>query len=122
MRDHAISLHPVVFPARLAGAKASMLGEFWWLWGLGGGTVHPIICRIRGGARWTGHGLWIGVGGVVVIRVVVGIRGIEEVPSVCVSIQFKVGVASLIIIGHRWWGTWGGRGWDVGTFMWEFKG
>jgi len=26
--DHAISLHPVVFPARLVGAKASTLREF----------------------------------------------------------------------------------------------
>ena len=46
--DHTISLHSVVFSARLAEAKASMLGEFWWLWGLGGGTVHPIIYRIGG--------------------------------------------------------------------------
>ena len=29
--DHTISLHPVVFPVRLAEAKALMLREFWQL-------------------------------------------------------------------------------------------
>ena len=41
--DHACSLHHVVLVARLAGAKASTLGQFSRLWGLGGGKVHPII-------------------------------------------------------------------------------
>jgi len=57
--DHAVSLHPVIFPARFAGAKASTFREFWRLWALSGGAVHPIICRIGGHARWAGHGLWI---------------------------------------------------------------
>ena len=41
--DHTCSLHHIVLLARLAGAKASTLGWFSQLWGLGGGTVHPII-------------------------------------------------------------------------------
>ena len=49
--DHTYSLHHVVLVAMLAGAKASMLGQFSWLWGLSGGIVHPIICRIGGWAR-----------------------------------------------------------------------
>ena len=49
--DHTCSLHHVVLVARLAGAKASTLGRFSRLWGLRGGTVHPIICRIGGRAR-----------------------------------------------------------------------
>jgi hypothetical protein len=54
--DQAISLHHVVLFARLTGANASTLGTFSRLWGLGRGTVHPIIWRIGGGARCTGWG------------------------------------------------------------------
>ena len=61
-------------------------------------------------------------GGVTVVGVVVGIRGIEGVPSLCICIRLEVGVSSLVIIGHGCWGTGGDRGWDIGTFVWEFKG
>jgi hypothetical protein len=31
----------------------------------------------------------------------VGIGGIQRVPSVCIGVALEVGVASLIIVGHR---------------------
>ena len=132
--DHAVALNPVPLSASIAGAKESTLGTFGWLWGRGGGTVHPIIWIIGGRAWCTGTGLWITIsgvggglgtgghdGGTIAGGEVVGLRPIEGVPMIGISVQFEVRVSCFVVIGHGFRVGGGGRGWDVGWFVREVK-